>query len=328
MNTVPVIDIAPFLAGDVAGRQRVASELARAAEQIGFFAITGHGVPDSIVDALHEQAHAFFDLPLAEKQRMAPLAPTYPRGYQGVGFDALTTGNDPVTPPDLKECWRFGREVIPNIPYFTGTAGRKHFFRNLWPERPAGFARAAYSYYRAMEDVSAALCRISALALGLRENWFADKLDRHITAARINHYPRQEYPPAAGQLRDGPHTDGCMLAILSGEAEPGLQAQTRAGEWVDVATDPHQFVCNVGDLLMRWTNDRWVSGTHRVLNPRREIARTSSCMSIAFFFHPNYDAKIESIPGCAGTALPKYAPVLSGEFRDYDYHVTRPHKMV
>ena len=323
MNTVPMIDIAPFLTGDTAARQSVASELARAAEQIGFFTITGHGVPNSIMDALYDQAHAFFELPLAEKQRMAPLAPTYARGYKAVGFEALAAGNDLVTPPDLKEYWHFGREVIPNIPYYRGAQGRKYFFRNLWPEQPAGFARAAYSYYRAMEDLSASLCRLSALALGLRENWFADKIDRHITAARINYYPRQEYPPAPGQLRAGAHTDYGMLTILSGEPAPGLQVRTRSGEWVDVATDKYRFVCNIGDLLMRWTNDRWVSNAHRVVNPPREIARAASRMSIAFFHHPNYDAKIECIPGCAGTASPKYDPVLSGAFRDYKYAVTR-----
>ena len=326
MNAVPVIDIAPFLAGDAAGRQRVARELANAAEQIGFFAITGHGVPNATMDALYDHAHAFFDLPLAEKQRVAPPAPTYPRGYKGVGFEALAAGNQLDTPPDLKEYWHFGRELIPDTPPYVGEEGRKYFFRNLWPDRPAGFAVAADAYYRAMEALSGVLCRISALALGLPESWFADKIDRHITAARINFYPRQENPPAEGQLRAGAHTDYGMLTILSGEPAPGLQVRTRAGEWVDVATDKYRFVCNIGDLLMRWTNDRWVSNTHRVLNPPRETARASSRMSIAFFHHPNHDAKIECIPGCAGDAPPRYEPVLSGEFRDYKYTVTRTGK--
>ena len=326
MNAVPVIDISPFLAGDEAGRQRVARELADAAEQIGFFAITGHGVPNATMDALYREAHAFFDLPLAEKQKVAPPAPTYPRGYKGLGFEALAAGNELSTPPDLKEYWHFGREVIPDTPEFIGPQGRNYFHRNIWPEKPPRFAAAADAYYRAMDDLSVVLCRISARALGLSEHWFADKIDRHITAARINYYPRQDNPPAEGQLRAGAHTDYGMLTILSGESAPGLQVQTRAGEWVDVATDKYRFVCNIGDLLMRWTNDRWVSNTHRVLNPPRETARAASRMSIAFFHHPNYDAKIECIPGCAGDAAPRYEPVLSGEFRDYKYNVTRTQK--
>lgn len=323
MNVVPVIDIAPYLAGSVAGRRQVADEVARAAEQIGFFAITGHGVPHATLDALYERAEAFFSLPLQEKQRVAPPNPAYARGYKAIGFEALAAGNALATPPDLKEYWHFGREVLPEDAYYTGPEGRRHFFRNLWPERLAGFREAADAYYRAMESLSATLCRISALALDLPETWFDDKIDRHITAARINYYPRQDDPPAEGQLRAGAHTDYGMLTILSGEPAPGLQVLTRAGQWVDVATDRYRFVCNIGDLLMRWTNDRWVSNTHRVLNPPRDMARASSRMTIAFFHHPNHDAKIECIPGCAGDAPPKYAPVLSGEFRDFKYAATR-----
>ena len=323
MDRIPVIDIAPFLSGTPAGRAGVPAAVREAAEQIGFFAIEGHGVPRATMDALYATSHAFFELPLEEKQRVAPPRPDYPRGYKAVGFEALAAGNALSTPPDLKEYYHFGRPEIPQDPYYTGEQGRKHFYANQWPARPDGFAEAADAYYRAMESLSVTLCRISALALDLPEGFFDDKIDRHITAARINYYPRQDNPPAEGQLRAGAHTDYGMLTILSGESAPGLQVQTRSGEWVDVPTDKYRFVCNIGDLLMRWTNDRWVSNTHRVLNPPREMARVSSRMSIAFFHHPNYDAKIECIPGCAGDAPPRYEPVLSGDFRDYKYAVTR-----
>lgn len=326
MDSIPVIDIAPFLRGTTAGREGVPAQMRDAAERIGFFSIDGHGVPRATMDALYENAHAFFDLPLAEKQRVAPPRPDYPRGYKAVGFEALAAGNSLDTPPDLKEYYHFGRAVVPDEPYYTSEEGRRHFFANQWPARPAGFADAADAYYREMENLSGTLCRIAALALELPEDFFADKIDRHITAARINYYPRQDNPPAEGQLRAGAHTDYGMLTILSGESAPGLQVETRTGKWVDVVTDKYRFVCNIGDLLMRWTNDRWVSNTHRVLNPPREQARAASRMSIAFFHHPNYDAKIACIPGCAGDAPPRYEPVLSGDFRNTKYTVTRERK--
>ena len=327
MNAIPVIDLEPFISGDAVARARVAAEVAQAAEQIGFFAITGHGVSRTTMDRLYEVAHAFFALPLEEKQQVAPPTPAVPRGYKAVGFEALAAGNALATPPDLKEYWHFGRDVVPDTAYFTGPEGRRHFFGNLWPARPAGFREACDAWYRAMESLSAMLCRVSALALGLPERFFDDKIDRHITSGRINFYPRQDAPPAEGQLRAGAHTDYGMLTILSGEPAPGLQVLTREGRWVDVRTDPYRYVCNIGDLLMRWTNDRWVSNTHRVLNPPPELARASSRMSIAFFHHPNYDARIECIPGCAGDAPPKYPPVLSGDFRDEKYRVTRERKV-
>lgn len=327
MDSIPVIDIGPFLEGTAMGRSRVPAQIREAAERIGFFAIEGHGVPRPVMDALYETAHAFFDLPLEEKQRVAPPRPDYARGYKAIGFEALAAGNALDTPPDLKEYYHFGRAHLPDDIYYRGEEGRRHFFDNIWPARPAGFDAAADAYYSEMERLSQTLCRISALALDLPERFFDDKIDRHITAARINYYPRQDNPPAEGQLRAGAHTDYGMLTILSGESAPGLQVETRTGEWVDVVTDKYRFVCNIGDLLMRWTNDRWVSNTHRVLNPPREMARAASRMSIAFFHHPNYDAKIECIPGCAGDAPPKYEPVLSGDFRNYKYTVTREQKV-
>jgi isopenicillin N synthase-like dioxygenase len=325
-DAVPVIDIAPFLAGSPDGRARVVDAMARAAEDIGFFSISGHGVGNDVVDALYREAHAFFDLPLDEKQRVAPRGPDFSRGYKGLGWEALAAGNQLATPPDIKEYYHFGRPDWPaGDPYFEGPEGRRYFARNQWPARPAAFGAVADRYYLAMEALSVQLCRMAALALDLPEHYFDDKIDRHITAMRINFYPRQDNPPAAGQLRAGAHTDYGMLTILSGENVPGgLQVQTRSGEWVDAPTDRYRFTCNIGDLLMRWTNDRWVSNVHRVLNPPEEIARRSSRMSIAFFHHPNYDAKVECIPSCATPEHPaKYPPVLSGEFRDYKYNVTR-----
>jgi isopenicillin N synthase-like dioxygenase len=163
--------------------------------------------------------------------------------------------------------------------------------------------------------------RIAALGLGADEHFFDDKIDRHITAMRLNFYPEQREAPAPGQLRAGEHTDYGAFTILNGEnVAGGLQVKTRGGQWLDIETDPKSFVVNIGDLLMRWTNDRWVSNAHRVINPPREIAGDAKRLSIAFFHHPNYDARIECIapPGEA-----KYPPVGSGEYRDLKYKQTR-----
>lgn len=121
-------------------------------------------------------------------------------------------------------------------------------------------------------------------------------------------------------MRAGAHTDYGMLTILNGENKPGgLQVKTRSGHWLDVETDPDTFVVNIGDLLMRWTNDRWVSNTHRVVNPEGHEDQEAR-LSIAFFHHPNYDALIKCVVP-EGEA--KYPPVLSGEYRDLKYQQTR-----
>jgi isopenicillin N synthase-like dioxygenase len=164
------------------------------------------------------------------------------------------------------------------------------------------------------------MMKLAALGLGLDEHFFQDKIDRHITAMRINHYPAQTSLPEPGQLRAGAHTDYGLLTILNGENTPGgLQVQTRSGDWVGVETDPDTFVVNIGDLLMRWTNDRWVSNSHRVVNPPAG-SQQSARISIAFFHHPNYDALIECV---APEGQAKYPPIRSGDYRDFKYQQTR-----
>src|SRR5262249_21135462 len=201
-----------------------------------------------------------------------------------------------------------------------GAEGRNYFIPNLWPLKPQGFADAAQAYYAEMENLAALMLRLTALALDLDEHFFDDKIDRHITAMRLNFYPEQTSAPKPGQLRAGAHTDYGVFTILNGESVPGgLEVLAKNGGWIAVETEPETFVVNIGNLLMRWTNDRWVSNTHRVGNPPASVASQAKRLSIAFFQQPNYDSLIECIAP-AGKA--KYPPVRSGEYRDLKYRQT------
>jgi isopenicillin N synthase-like dioxygenase len=152
------------------------------------------------------------------------------------------------------------------------------------------------------------------------ERFFDDKVSRSIGTMRLNYYPAQRDAPLPGQLRAGAHTDYGSLTILNGEDVPGgLQVRTRGGEWIDVHTPPDHFVINIGDLMMRWTNERWLSNLHRVVNPPLGEGPGAPRLSIAFFNHPNYDVMIECIAP-AGQA--KHPPVLSGDYRDTKYRKT------
>ncbi len=202
--------------------------------------------------------------------------------------------------------------------YYTGPRGRRHFLTNIWPAVPAGFERAAIVYYRTMSGLIVSLMRLAAIALGVDEHFFDRKVDRSIGTMRLNYYPAQRLSPQPGQLRSGAHTDYGGFTILSGEDVPGgLQVRTRGGDWVGVHTAPTQFVVNIGDLLMRWTNDRWLSNLHRVVNPPAGVGGPR--LSIAFFNHPNYDVLIECIAPPGQAAHP---PVLSGDYRDLKYAKT------
>jgi isopenicillin N synthase-like dioxygenase len=320
MNQVPVIDVGRARRGGRPERAAVAAAIDGACREIGFFAISGHGVPDSLVDDMRRVAHEFFALPMADKLAARhPVAGTN-RGYHPVGGEALAAANDAAAPPDLKEFFHIGPVDTTADPYYTGALGCRHFEPNIWPRVPAGFERAATIYYRTMSELIVFLMRLAALALDVDETFFDAKVDRSIGTMRLNYYPAQATAPRAGQLRASAHTDYGGFTILSGEDVPGgLQVRTRAGHWVDVPTSPTTFVVNIGDLLMRWTNDRWLSNMHRVVNPPLGAGPSRARLSIAFFNHPNYDALIECLPS-QGPA--KHAPVLSGEYRDVKYAKT------
>ena len=318
-HSIPVIDVAPALGGTARQRLRIGQEIDRACRDTGFLTIIGHNVPRPTTDHLRVLAHRFFSQPLETKlQAVHPVAGT-PRGFIAMGLEALSQANQTATPPDLKEFYHFGRAAWPDQPYFNGPEGARYFLPNLWPAWPEGFGAAADAYYQAVETLVTDLMRLSALGLGIDEHFFDDKIDRHISAMRLNWYPAQPAPPLPGQLRAGTHTDYGLLTILNGENVPGgLQLRTRGGAWLDVETDPAAFVVNIGDLMMRWTNDRWLSNQHRVVNP--PAGSNLPRLSMAFFLHPNYDAMIEAIapPGEA-----KYPPVQSGAFRDWKYSQAR-----
>jgi isopenicillin N synthase-like dioxygenase len=320
VTEVPVIDLALARQGGVVERRQVAGAIDQACRDIGFFAITGHGVPERLVERLRGVAHEFFERPMAEKLAYRHPVPGTNRGYHPVGGEALSKANDAAAPPDLKEFFHVGPVSVGDDAYYTGAEGRAHFAPNIWPARPAAFERAATEYYTTMSGLIVVLMRLAALALDVDERFFDDKVDRSIGTMRLNYYPAQSAAPKPGQLRAGAHTDYGGFTILSGEDVPGgLQVRTRGGDWIDVPTAPARFVVNIGDLLMRWTNDRWLSNLHRVVNPPAGAGPTSARLSIAFFNHPNYDTLIECLP-TQGPA--RHPPVRSGEYRDLKYAKT------
>jgi isopenicillin N synthase-like dioxygenase len=314
-DQVPVIDFAPFRDGDRATRQRLAREVGRACEDIGFFILVGHGVDPALVRRTADTARDFFDLPYEEKMRIRRPAPEQNRGYNGMGQEALSYSIGRKTPPDLKEFLSIGPVDVPDEPYYRVPDAYPHFAPNLWPERPADLRPTWEAYWRRLNRLADALMQCFALALDLPEDFFADKLDRNISMFRVLNYPDQPDDPQPDQLRAGEHTDYGTLTILKSENVPGgLQVKTRQGAWVDVVAPEDSFVVNIGDLMMIWTNDRFVSTPHRVVNPPRDARLGTRRQSMPFFHQPNYDALIECLPSCRGSGA-KHAPITSGAHR-------------
>ncbi len=314
----PLVDLAPWYAGSASGKAAVADAVRAACETIGFFAVTGHRVPPNAIEAMRATSRAFFDLPMAEKMKVARPRPEQNRAYHAEGTETLArlAGND--SPPDYKEVFAIGPPDVPaDDPwYHTLPDAYPNYAPNLWPAEPAGFELAWRTYWAAMEDLQNTIGDIFATALGLPEGWFDRALARHCSMLRALNYPAQATPPAPGQLRAGAHTDLGMLTILKNEAaDGGLEVRDLAGRWHEAPPCEEGFIVNIGDLLMRWTNDRFRSTLHRVGNPRS--GGGARRLSIAYFVAPAYDTLIECLPTCQTADTPeKYPPITVATYRN------------
>jgi isopenicillin N synthase-like dioxygenase len=310
---IPIIDISAF-SGAGGGKRTVVDAIARACEQVGFFGIVGHGVDETTIAAIYREGRAFFGLPREDKMEIARPAPAVSRGYNSLADQSLGNTLASGVPPDLQESFAIGPLNPGAGPYWTDAYGSIHFHPNLWPRRPAHFRSAVTAYYQAMEGLAARLACMFSLALDLPEDFFADKIDRHVSTMRLNFYPAQPVAPLPGQIRAGAHSDYGAFTILRTEAAPGgLQVVRRGGTWIDVPNVADGFVVNIGDLLMRWTNDRWVSTLHRVVNPPEAVRANATRMSVAFFEVPNHDVEVRCFASCTGpNNPPRYAPTTAG----------------
>ena len=320
MRDFPVIDISEFTtqptrAVSIDAKREVARRVDEVCREMGFLAVSGHGVPAETIENAWAAARAFFDLPEEKKLSVRMLYDGYPYGYSPLQAEALAKSQGNETPPDLKESFNIGpleqRVRVENDP-----DADFRYAANIWPTDPAGFQNAATAYYRELSELAASIMRVFALALELPEDYFEDAIDDPISAMRMLNYPHTGVTPKLGQLRAGEHSDYGSLTILLADAAPGgLEIRSTEGQWVAVPNLPGAFIVNIGDLMARWTNDRWISTLHRVVNPSPDQSGSTRRQSFAFFHQPNWDAEITCIPTClAEGEKPKYPPVRSGKY--------------
>jgi isopenicillin N synthase-like dioxygenase len=314
-SSFPVFDLGRFekAAGDE--RATLAAEVDGICRSTGFLAVSNHGVPQETIDGVWNKARDFFSLPYEQKQRAAAPYAGYPYGYLGPELEALAKSRNEESPPDLKESFNGGPLSAPEG-ITDEDALSFCYAETIWPEAPAGFREAWTAYYASMENLARRIMRLFAAALKLPEGYFDNFIDAPVSALRALNYPEQARPPKPGQLRAGAHTDYGSLTILLPQAgSRGLEIRTPDGNWTPVPPVPGAFVVNIGDLMALWTNDRWVSTLHRVVNPPPEQGGMDRRQSLAFFHQPNWDAEIVVLDRCiAPGEKPKYAPVLSGPY--------------
>lgn len=298
-SEIPVLDVSAVVSGDSNGIDELARQMGEACRGIGFFCVTGHGINPAVLRRTFEMSQAFFALPLEQKMAVTMTKSPNNLGYMPFEGEHL----DPDMPGDLKETFNLGLDMAADDPDIL--AGVPFRGVNQWPELP-GFRDAMLAYYNAVWALGRQLHFAFSRDLGLADDFFEDQLDRPLGYLRLLHYPANAQPKVAGQTGAGEHTDYGNITLLLPDATPGLEVRTRQGDWIEPPRVPDGFVCNIGDCLMRWTNDIYVSTPHRVRVPEQER------YSIAFFLDPNPDADVTVLPACIDEDRPARYPPTTG----------------
>jgi isopenicillin N synthase-like dioxygenase len=302
---VPIIDISRDPAV-------VSEELDEVCRTIGFFQITGHGIDDGVADGAWDAATRFFDLPLEDKLSVERPTPDYAYGYIPVAGESLSQSMTGVAPADLKEVFNAGPVTAPRHE-MTDPDEASVYAPNLWPAALPEMKEAWAAYWAAQRDLGDRLMALFARGLGLAPDFFAGKVDQAPNALRAINYPARDTAPLPGQLRAGAHTDYGTLTTLRQDTVGGLEVLDAGGNWAAVAPVPGAFVINIGDLMARWTNDRWRSTLHRVVDPPDADASRTRRQSMPYFQNANWSAEITCLPTClAPGESPRYEPVLAG----------------
>jgi isopenicillin N synthase-like dioxygenase len=309
MGSVPTIDLTPWFEGTDEGKASVAAQMDAALQSVGFFLVTGHGVSRDDRGAVRTAAREFFGLPVEAKR---PYAVTVGgRGWLPPGVEANGYAEGTETPPDMKESFAVGADTK------TGQAEIDEFWfpDNVWPAEVPALEKAVTGYLAQMRELAETLLTIAAAALQQEPGFFTDKTTDSTHTMNINWYPPVSVAgvPEPGQFRIGPHTDFGTFTILDREpAKGGLQVWSPDDDWEDAPYDPEAFTINTGDLLARWSGDRWKSNRHRVLPPQAE-APDEDLVSLVYFYEANWDAVVESLQPPVGKPN-DYPPVTASAF--------------
>ena len=309
-SEIPVIDIADLVSGQ--DENRVAGQLGAAAEKVGFLYVTGHGIPQTLIESMFAEAQRFFDLPDERKSQVHIRNSPVHRGY----FPLFEENTDPTTTADLKEGFDLARDLGPDAPEVLG--GLPLHGPNQWPDGLPVFRRTAETYFAELLRLGSVLMRGFAIALDLDPNFFDDKIDRPMAQLRLLHYPPQSGVVEADTIGCGAHTDYGCVTILAQDANGGLQVRNTEGDWIAAPPVPGAFVVNLGDQMARWTNGRFQATPHRVIN-----VSGRERYSMPFFFDPNWEAEIACLPNCleAGES-PRFPPVQAGPYLQSRFDAT------
>ena len=303
MNSLPIIDISPLYGDEPSAWQTVAEQIDRACRQWGFFYIKGHPITPARIAEVLGSAQRFFALPVEEKLKIDITQTRHHRGYGAVATEQL----DPTTPSDLKETFDMGLHLPADHPEVLAEKPLRG--PNRHPDL-GGWEALMEQHYHDMQALAQTLLRAMTLALGIERDFFDTRFNEPVSVLRLIHYPPRDTASCAEQQGAGAHTDYGCITLLYQDTAGGLQVRNVNGQWIDAPPIDGTFVVNLGDMMARWSNDRYLSTPHRVISPLG-VDR----YSMPFFAEPHPDTLIQCLPGCQDDAHPpKYPATTCAEF--------------
>jgi isopenicillin N synthase-like dioxygenase len=313
---IPIVDFTPMHGPDAAARRAVGVAVRDACTRVGFFYARGHGIPPPVIDAAFAAAHAFFDLPDADKRAVDVSRSPNLRGYTAL----LAENTDPTARGDLHEGFDLALELPLDDPDVA--AGVFGYGPNQWPDRLPQMRDALLAYHAAARRFGERIFAAFALALDLDETFFAPLITKPMAHMRVLHYPSQDGPVDDRQIGIGAHSDYECFTMLATDTVPALQVLNSAGQWIHAPPIDGCLIVNVGDLMARWTNGLFASTVHRAINRsgRRRY-------SIPYFFGTDAHARIEVLPTCVSPERPaRFPPITTSDYVRARFDATYAHR--
>ena len=280
---------------------------------VGFVTLENHPITADLQREFHSACKEVFSLSEIEKSEYEIPGFKGQRGFVGFGREQAVGAKA----PDLKEFWHVGRDPDENNPL------TKDYLPNVFPSQIPEFETLGMQLFSELETVSQQLLICLTNVLGVKGDYFYDFVANGNSILRALHYPgffRAEYEGTSA-VRAAAHTDINLITLLLGASQRGLQVQAHNGEWVNVHCKPHELVVNVGDMLQRLSNMRFVSTVHRVLNP---VAASGvevmddfvgPRISIPFFCHPASDMPLDVLDSCVDFQNPpRFEDITAGNY--------------
>ncbi|MBT8495588.1 MAG: isopenicillin N synthase family oxygenase, partial [Deltaproteobacteria bacterium] len=282
--TIPVVDLRNYHAGGDA-RRRFVDEVGSALAEVGFFAVTGHGIPADLVSNAYRCAREFFGLDAEVKDKYTAKVGGQ-RGYTGFGVEHAKDSGA----PDLKEFYQIGRvDVGADHPVHA------EFGTNVWPAEVPEFEGVLTRYYQQVDALGAIFLEACGEYVGVDPSTFKDMAREGDTIVRVLYYPAIPEGVPAGAVRAAAHEDINLITLLPGAPAEGLELLTREGDWLPIRAGHDDFIVDSGDMLQNVSNGLFRATTHRVINPERS---NDERFSMPCFIHPRKQVDLTPRPEC------------------------------